>query len=55
MIVVYKIDRLTRLLTDLAKLAEAFDARSESFSSLSFARFEAPHRQGSICAFTAAI
>ncbi|MCK1474155.1 recombinase family protein [Bradyrhizobium sp. 197] len=30
-IVVYKIDRLTRSLTDFAKLVEAFDARSVSF------------------------
>ena len=31
MVVVYKIDRLTRSLADFAKLVEAFDARSISF------------------------
>jgi site-specific DNA recombinase len=30
-VVVYKIDRLTRSLADFAKLVEAFDARSISF------------------------
>jgi len=30
-IVVYKVDRLTRSLADFAKLVEAFDARSISF------------------------
>ncbi len=34
MIVVYKVDRLTRSLADFAKLVEAFDARGVSFVSV---------------------
>src|SRR5215831_1192684 len=33
-VVVYKIDRLTRLLADFAKIVEIFDARSASFVSV---------------------
>jgi site-specific DNA recombinase len=34
-VVVCKVDRLTRPLTDFAKMVEAFDAHEVSFSSLS--------------------
>ena len=33
-VVVYKVDRLTRSLTDFARIIEAFDARSASFVSV---------------------
>jgi site-specific DNA recombinase len=41
-IVVYKVDRLTRSLADFAKLVELFDKHSVSFVSVtqSFAQFE---------------
>ena len=44
-VVVYKIDRLTRSLFDFAKIVEAFDARNASFVSITQRSFQSSWRR----------
>ena len=46
--VVYKVDRLTRSLTDFARLVELFDARGVSFVSVTQA-FNTTTSMGRLC------
>ena len=46
MVVVYKVDRLTRALADFAKLVELFDAHSVSFVSVTRPSIQPPAWDG---------